>query len=152
MTGSSHHDHQSGFTTSDWSADGVATLQAAGPDPQTALAAGLRGTLALVLGPAPLAPEGGQSTAIRGEGEHLAALFAELVDDLLSQIAEYGQGLHDVSVDGVLRKSEGGYVAWGYASGTLEPVSGITPPLLIAIPAVHEDGQRVVIRASFRRS
>ena len=31
-----------------------------------------------------------------------------------------GGGLHDIALDGVLRREDGGYVGWGYAFGTLE--------------------------------
>ncbi len=146
------NDHQPEFTTSAWSLDGEATLHATGPDPRSALEAGLQGTLTLALGSTLTPGAAGRSVPVRGEGDDLAALFADILDDLLEQIAEYGAGLHDVAVDGVLRKDGGGYVAWGYAAGTLEPAAAIAPPRLSAPPAVRQDGQHVIIRALFRRS
>ena len=108
------------FTTSPWSPAGIATLHAVGRDVRSALEAGLRAVLALALAPPHTPPDTGRSAPIRGEGDHLASLFADLIEDLLGQIELFGDGLHDITLDGVLRRKDGGYVAWGYASGTLE--------------------------------
>jgi len=147
-----HDPPASGFAISSWNPDGVATLDASGLDPRSALEAALRGTLALALGSAPVHAEADRASPIRGEGEDLAALFADMVDELLDQIAEFGHGLHDLTVDGVLRREGGGYIAWGYATGTLAPAAATAIPRIDAVPVVNEDGQHVTIQVTFRRS
>src|SRR4051794_26829824 len=119
-----------GFTTSSWNSAGAATLHAVGHDRRSALEAGLRAVLALTVVPAHAALDTGRSAPIRGEGNDLASLFADLVEDLLEEIAFFGGSLHDVAVDGVLRREGGGYVGWGHATGTLDaagPVAGPRP-------------------------
>ena len=144
--------HVPAFTTSSWSKEGTATLHAVGCDRRSALEAGLRAVLALVVAPekAPLAT--GRSAPIRGEGNDLGSLFADLVEDLLEQIEFFGGGLHEVTIDGVLRREDGGYVGWGYASGTLEAAPPALTPRLVGAPAVSESAASgVVLRASLQR-
>ena len=80
----------------------------------------------------------GRSAPIRGEGDDLGSLFADLIEDLLGQIEFFGDGLHDVALDGVLRREDGGYVGWGYASGTLEAASPGRVPRLLGSPTASE--------------
>ena len=141
-----------GFTTSPWSPAGIATLHAAGRDIRSALEAGLRAVLALAVAPAPTPLDTGRSAPIRGEGDDLGSLFADLVEDLLGQIEFFGGGLHDVALDGVLRREDGGYVAWGYASGTLEAASPGEVPRLLGTPMASEGAtQGVVLHATLQR-
>ncbi len=141
-----------GFTTSPWSSGGTATLRAAGRDFRSALEAGLRAVLVLAGAPPPTPLDTGRSTPIRGEGENLGSLFADLVEDLLGQIEFFGEGLHDVVLDGVVHREDGGYVAWGHASGTLETSSPTLVPRLLGMPTASEGTPAgVVLDASLQR-
>jgi hypothetical protein len=141
-----------GFTTTPWSPAGIATLHAVGHDIRSALEMGLRAVLLLAMAPASAPLHGGRSAPIRGEGDDLASLFADLAEDLLGQIEFFGAGLHDVAIDGVLRREDGGYVAWGYASGTLEAASPGEVPRLLGAPAASEDAtEGVVLQATLQR-
>lgn len=141
-----------GFTTTPWSPEGIATLHAAGIDIRSALEAGLRAVLALAVAPAATPLDTGRSAPIRGEGDDLGSLFADLVEDLLGQIEFFGSGLHDVVVDGVLRREDGGYVVWGYAAGTLEAASPVEVPRLLGMPTASEGGsQGIILQATLQR-
>jgi hypothetical protein len=142
-----------GFTTSPWSPAGIATIHAVGGDIRSALEAGLRAVLTLAVAPAPPLREAGRSAPIRGEGNDLGSLLADLIEDLLGQIEFFGGSLHDVALDGVLRRDDGGYIGWGYASGSLEAASPDEVPRLLGVPTVKEDAiQGVVLRATLQRS
>jgi hypothetical protein len=142
-----------GFTTSPWSPAGIATIHAVGGDERSALEAGLRAVLALAVTSAPAPLDTGRSAPIRGEGDVLGSLFADLVEDLLGQIEFFGGGLHDVALDGVLRREDGGYVGWGYASGSLEAASPNEVPRLLDVPTVNDDAiQGFVLQATLQRS
>ena len=142
-----------GFTTSPWSPEGIATLHAVGRDMRSALEAGLRAVLALTVALAPTPLHTGRSAPIRGEGDDLESLFADLVEDLLGQIEFFGAGLHDVTVDGVLRREDGGYVGWGYASGSLEATSPSEIPRLLGTPTASEGAnQGIVLDATLQRT
>jgi hypothetical protein len=141
-----------GFTTTPWSSAGIATLHAAGRDVRSTLEMGLRAVLALAVAPASTPLPTGRSAPIRGEGDDLGSLFADLVEDLLGQIEFFGAGLHDVALDGVLRREDGGYVAWGYASGTLEAVSLGEVPHLLGAPMASEGATPgVILHATLQR-
>jgi hypothetical protein len=141
-----------GFTTTTWSAAGTATLHAVGRDIRSSLEMGLRAVLALAVAPASRPPDTGRSAPIRGEGDDLGSLFADLVEDLLGQVEFFGAGLHDVAIDGVLRREDGGYMAWGYAAGTLEAASPLEVPRLFGTPVASEgSSQGIVLHATLRR-
>lgn len=144
-------DHVPGFTTSSWSSTGVATLHAVGHDRRSAVEAGLRAVLALTVAPRQVPLDTGRSTPLRGEGHDLESLFADLVEDLLEQIAFFGGGLHDVTVDGVLRREDGGYVGWGHASGTLDAAPPVVMPRLLGTPTASDAAPGVVLHASLHR-
>jgi hypothetical protein len=141
-----------GFTTSSWSPAGIATLDAAGCDIRSALEMGLRAVLTLAVAPAVTPLDTGRSAPIRGEGDDVGSLFADLVEDLLGQIEFFGGGLHDVAIDGVLRREDGGFVGWGYASGTLDAAPPAAVPRLLGTPTASDGTpQGVVLHASLHR-
>jgi hypothetical protein len=141
-----------GFTTSPWTPEGIATLHAAGGDMRSALEAGLRAVLALAAAPPHTPLDTGRSAPIRGEGDDLGSLFADLIQDLLGQVEFFGRGLHDVTIDGVLRREDGGYVGWGYASGTLDAGFPVVAPRLHGTPTASASAtQGIVLRAILHR-
>jgi hypothetical protein len=141
-----------GFTTTPWSVAGTATLHAVGRDIRSSLEMGLQAVLVLAAPPASTPLHSERSAPIRGEGHDLGSLFADLIEDLLGQIEFFGAGLHDVVIDGVLRREDGGYIAWGYASGTLEAASLGEVPRLLGAPVAREDTtQGVVLHATLQR-
>jgi hypothetical protein len=140
-----------GFTTSVWDGEGIAALEATGGDVRSALEAGLRAALVLAKGATTMPSGAGRSAPVRGEGDDLGTLFAALVEDLLDQVAHFGPGLDDVVLDGLLRRDDGGYVAWGYVSGNLETAPRDDVPELFGAPIVTDDDQGFVVRATLRR-
>ena len=141
-----------GLETTAWNEDGEATIEAAGGDLRSVLEGGLRAALLLALGPTSAPAASGRSAPVRGEGEDAAALFVDLLQDLLEQIAEFGGGLDDVTMHGVLRREGGGYVGWGYVTGTLDPAPVGVAPRLAGWPTISEnDRDGVVLRASLIR-
>jgi len=141
------------FTISTWGTDGLATLEATGGDRRAVLEAGLQAILALVLPMSAMPAEttGTRSVPIRGEGVDLGALFADMADDFLEQIAEFGTALHDVSVDGVLRGDRDGLLAWGYAIATTGSGAGLAFTLTEHPVATEKESEPIVLRASLRR-
>lgn len=139
------------FTTSPWSPAATATLHATGHDTRSALEAGLRAVLALAVAPPRTPLDAGRSAPIHGEGDDLASLFVDLVEDLLGQVEFFGGGLHDIALDGVLHREDGGYVGWGYASVTLEAASAGEVPRLLGTPTATEGADGVVLHASLQR-
>jgi hypothetical protein len=107
--------------------------------------------LSLAVAPPRTPLDTGRSAPIRGEGDDLASLFADLIEDLLGQIEIFGDGLHDVVLDGVLRREDGGYVAWGYASGTLEAATSGPGLHLHGTPTASEGtASGVILHATLR--
>ncbi|HEX5992818.1 MAG TPA: hypothetical protein VFY70_09625 [Thermomicrobiales bacterium] len=143
----------SGFTTSPWSRAGIATLNATGRDIPSVVEAGLRAVLTLAVAPPHTPIDTGRSAPINGAGDDLESLFGDLVEDLLSQIEFFGGGLHDVVLDGVLHRENGGYVGWGHASGTLDPAPQVVVPRLLGRPTVSRGTEPgIVLTASLQRS
>ena len=141
------------FSTTNGTAEGTASLEARGGDLRAALEAGLRALLVLTgVNQAP-PPTAVRSVPVQGEGEDPALLFADLAESLLEEIEQFGAGIAQVALDGVLRRDDGGYRAWGYAGGTLDPAPLGATPRLAGVPVVSDDGSHgVVLRASLRRS
>jgi hypothetical protein len=140
--------------TGAWADEGVATLEAVGTDLRSALESGLQAALALANGRETSDGEvnATRSVPIRGEGDDLATLFADLLDDLFAQLEEHGSGLCDVALDGLLHRDRGGFVAWGYASIADEAVTRTSPPRLHGTPTlIVDEPSRVVIRATLAR-
>lgn len=123
-------------------------------DRQAALAAGLDAILRHVVPPSTLlttAPDS-RAAAIRGEGADLAALFVDLATDFLEQLEEAGGKAFAVRLDGLLRKDQGGFVAWGYLDLPAMPGPAVRLPRLTEAPEVNEaDGQPVSMRITLRR-
>jgi hypothetical protein len=140
-----------GYTTTPWNAAGIASLHAVGRDVRSSLELGLRAVLVLAVPPPSTPLHTGRSAPIRGEGHDLGSLFADLAEDLLAQIEYFGAGLYDIVIDGVLRREDGGYVAWGYASGTLDVAPQGDVPRLLGLPDASEDAPGVVLRATLQR-
>ncbi len=110
------------FALSPWAPDRTAVLEAWGHDRRQALQAGLGGALALMLGEnVPPAPEPGPVAPLRGEGDTVAALFSDLLDDLVEQVAVHGP-MQGAVLDGVLKRDREGFVAWGYLFPLEHPV------------------------------
>ena len=107
------------FTTTAWDAENIATLEASGSDVRSALEAGLRAVLSLAAGTEP-APASDRSSPLHGEGEDLAEMFLDLIEDFLDELAFSPFACHDVVIDGVLHRDGGGYVACGTPSTKLE--------------------------------
>ncbi len=140
------------LTTSPWTPEGIATLHAAGSDMRSALEAGLRAVLALAAAPPHTPLDTGRSAPIRGEGNDLGSLFADLIQDLLGQIEFFGTSLQDIVVDGVLRREDGGYIGWGYASGTLDAGTPVVAPRLHGTPTASTSAaQGIVLHATLHR-
>jgi hypothetical protein len=119
---------------------------------RSALEAGLRAVLTLAVAPVPTPLDIGRSAPIRGEGDDLRSLFADLIQDLLGQIEFFGDSLQEIAVDGVLRREDGGYIGWGYALGTLQPVARGDVPRLLGTPTASESAtQGVVLHATLHR-
>jgi hypothetical protein len=142
-----------GFTIVGWDAEGRASFEATGGNRRAVLEAALSAMLALA-GATSAQPEDDRdvrSAPIRGEGEDLALLFTDLVGDLLDQADYFGAGLQDVTLDGLTRREDGGFVAWGYVRGTTGGGS-LLPLSLSGPPTICESGRtRIAIRASLIR-
>jgi len=139
-----------GYSVGPWEPDGTATLEAWGDNARTAFEAGLGALLQLVPEP-PIEVDPAHAAPIRGEGSELGTLFADLVEDLLEQAGFFGEGVRDVGIDGVLRRDGGGFVAWGYATGTLGSGGAVDMPRLENITAKVDDSGGVTLRATLRR-
>ena len=139
------------FSITPWKADHTATLEAWGHERKYLLQAGLDAALTLMFGedaapgqePAPVVP-------LRGEGDTVAALFADLLDDLLAQTETHGP-MHGVALDGVLRRDRDGFVAWGY----LTPRVGGAPRAQFErageVEVLRETPETIHVRATLRR-
>ncbi|MCC7025259.1 MAG: hypothetical protein IT338_20665, partial [Thermomicrobiales bacterium] len=82
------------WSISAWSGDGTATFAARGSTRHLALEGALSASLALALDIADRgsAGEGSRATPIRGEGEDLWTLFADMLDELGDAVALHGLG------------------------------------------------------------
>ena len=125
---------------------GAIKLTATGSTPVELLQAALRGVLDAALGRTrPAAERQGRvepaselSIPVRGTGADFGRLFIDLSQDLLSQIEEYGRGLDDFRLDGLLRTETGGYTAWGYLTGSPSGEGAVATALTIDTPAIIE--------------
>ena len=144
MTKASYH-------LSSWTPDQTAVLEAWGHDRRAALQAGLDGALALMLGEdGQHAPEDGPLAPLRGEGDTVAGLFGDLLDDLLEQIAVHGPTQLAV-LDGVLQRGREGFVAWGYLFPQERPGPLTTFEREGNAEAVVETPEEIRLRVTLRR-
>lgn len=130
-----------------------ATFTVSGHDRQEALAAGMDAVLQYVVPRDTLLASSPDSraAAIRGEGPDLATLFADLVTHLLEHVEEAGGEAFGVRLDGLLRKDQSGFVAWGYLDLPAAPGPSVKLPRLNGAPDVNEaHGQPISIRFAFR--
>jgi hypothetical protein len=139
------------FTVSAWDDEGLATIEARGHDLRSTLEAGLRGVLALSGQVRGVGVTADKSAPVQGEGADHVTLFAALADDLLVQIDTHGAA-NQVAVDGVLRRDDGGYLAWGYLQGPLDGrTDGALPTLAGSGEAREDERGHLVLTARLRR-
>jgi hypothetical protein len=144
--------YQGSYQLGGWRPDRTAELSATGSDADALLVNGLRGVLAAARGDTPVG--GGEATAaapIRGQGADLGSVFADLAADLLAQLDANGLGLDDVRLDGVLATDDGGFTAWGYATGA---AADNPPPVGLSLegdPRVTGDEGGYELRCALRR-
>lgn len=129
------------------------TLIASGETPAELIEAALRGILVAARSGQPLPPSGDDvAVPVRGEGADLGQLFANLVSNLISQIEEFGPGLDDLRLDGLLRTDGGGYTAWGYLRGGAGEGVGATLALTVRAPEITEVGGGLRLVCKFHPS
>jgi len=139
------------FILGAWAADETAVLEAWGYGRQAALQAGLDGVLTLMLGEDVLsAADAGPVAPLRGEGNTVDALFGDLIDDLLEQIAVHGP-IQAAALDGVLKRDRGGYVAWGYLSPREQVPPVASFERVGEVEAVVETPEEIRLRVTLRR-
>jgi hypothetical protein len=139
------------YSLSPWTPGQTAELEAWGRDRRGVLQAGLDGALALMLGEDEhRALEPGPVVPLRGEGDTVAALFGDLLDDLVEQIAVHGP-IQGAELDGVLKRDRDGFVAWGY----LFPQEHSPPPAAFEragdVETVAETPEGIRLRVTLRR-
>jgi hypothetical protein len=140
-----------GFRLSPWNPAQIAELDAWGHDRRSALQSGLDAALALMLGEdVQQQPENGPRVPLRGEGDTTAALFGDLLDDLLAQIAVHGH-IQAAALDGVLTRDRQGFVAWGYLSPQVAGVPLAMFERVGDVNAVVETSEEVRLRVTLRR-
>ncbi len=146
-----HNRPSAQFTTTPWDAEGIATLEASGSDVRSALEAGLRAVLSNSTAGSPALAASDRSVPLQGEGEDLAELFLDLIEDFLDVMALSPFACHDVRVDGVLHRDGGGYVAWGYAAESTAPAPRTDLPNWHKTPTVESRVDGIVFRATLAR-
>jgi hypothetical protein len=139
------------FLLSPWNPEQTAALEAWGHDRHGVLQAGLDAALALLLGEDVQQPsEFGPLVPLRGEGDTTAALFGDLLDDLMAQIAVHGS-IQAAALDGVLKRDREGFVAWGYLSPRNPAVQLATFERVGDVQAVVETPDEIRLRVTLRR-
>lgn len=141
------------FRLSPWNHEGIAAIEAVGADIHTALASLLHAVLALAAAePVPPSnPFETRAAPIRGEGDDLPSLVADLTEDLLAQIDEAGTGSLAVALDGVVRRDDGGFVAWGYLETAAQAADRVPLVELLENPVVAEEPSRIRVRLRLAR-
>jgi hypothetical protein len=146
-----HGESNARFTVGAWDAANVAVLEASGSDVRSALEAGLRAVLQLSTAGGSGSPASDRSVPLRAEGDDLAELYFDLIDDFLDEMGFSAFACHDVAVDGVLHRSGGGYVAWGYALEATAPASKASLPRVLRMPTVESQTDGIVFRVAMVR-
>ena len=133
-------------------ADAEATfeLTAAGDDERTAVEAGLEAVLAAARPGSGPDSANGTAVAIRGQGQDLAAVVADLVDDLLAQLDVHGTAFDAVRLDGLLKTGDG-YVGWGYLLGDPTDPADQIDLTLAGSPDVERGDAGTALRIRLRR-
>jgi hypothetical protein len=139
------------FSLSPWTSEQTAIFEAWGTDRQGVLQAGIDAALALMLGEdVQAAGASGPVVPLRGEGDTVAALLGDLLEDLLEQIAVHGP-IQSAALDGVLKRDRGGFVAWGY----LSPRERATPLPVFEqageVETLLESPEEIRLRVTLRR-
>ena len=123
---------------------GVISLTATGSTPVELIQTALQGLLVVLRGEMSTgSDEGTAAVPFRGQGSDLGPLFLDLAEDMIGQVEEFGAGLDEVRLDGLLRTDTGGFTAWGYLSGDPERQDAVPHPLTLAEPVIVEDGDRL---------
>lgn len=123
---------------------GVISLTATGSTPVELIQTALQGLLVVLRGEMPTgSDEGTAAVPFRGQGSGLGPLFLDLAEDMIGQVEEFGAGLDEVRLDGLLRTDTGGFTAWGYLSGDPGRQDAVPRPLTLAEPVIVEDGDRL---------
>lgn len=139
------------FHLSPWGTDHTAVIEAWGHDRRAALQAGLDAALFLMLGEDMQSlGEPGAVVPLRGEGDNVPALFADLLDDLFAQIAVHGP-VRAAALDGVLKRDREGVVAWGYLSPQVNMTPQVTFDRAGNVEAVVETPEEIRLRVTVRR-
>ena len=139
------------FQLSPWNLERAAELEAWGHDRREVLQAGLDAVLALIQGEDLQRPsENGPLVPLRGEGDTTAALFGDLLDDLMAQIAVHGS-IQAAALDGVLKRDREGFVAWGYLSPQDPAGQLATFERVGDVQAVTETPDEIRLRVTLRR-
>lgn len=139
------------FDLSPWTPEQTAVLEARGHDPRSVVQAGLEAALVLMLGEdAQREAESGPVVPLRGEGDTIAALLGDLLDDLMEQIAVHGP-IQAATLDGVLKRDRGGFVAWGYLHPREHSTSPATFERAVNVEAVMETPEEIRLRVTLRR-
>ena len=147
-----HGEPSARFTTTPWDAAGIATLEASGSDVRSALEAGLRAVLKMSADGEPDVAASNRSAPLQGEGEDLAELFLDLIEDFLDQMAFSPFAYHDVVIDGVLHRDGGGYVAWGFAAESTAPPPRTELPYVQEMPTAESRLDGIAFRAALART
>ena len=123
---------------------GVISLTATGSTPLELIQAALQGLLVVLRGEMSTgSDEGTAAVPFRGQGSGLGPLFLDLAEDMIGQVEEFGAGLDEVRLDGLLRTDTGGFTAWGYLSGDPGRQDAVPRPLTLTEPVIVENGDRL---------
>ena len=114
-------------------------------DVRAAFEATLRAMLSVADADANRQAEPARSVPFRGEGRDLVRLFLDMLADLDAQLDIHGHDWGDLTVDGVLRNNDGGYIGWGYVHGTFDGGPGNTLPELLEPPSVDVEASGAVV-------
>lgn len=140
-----------GFHLSPWTPEQTAVLEAWGHDRHGVLQAGLDAAVALMRPEGAWhAPDFGPVVVVGGEGDTTAALFADILDDLMALMAVHGH-FQVAVLDGVLKRDREGFVAWGFLSLQDPPPPEVEFERAGDVEVVAETPEEIRLRATLRR-
>lgn len=123
---------------------GVISLTATGSTPVELIQTALQGLLVVLRGEMSTgSDEGTAAVPFRGQGSGLGPLFLDLAEDMIGQVEEFGAGLDEVRLDGLLRTDTGGFTAWGYLSGNPGRQDAAPRLLRLTEPVIVENGDEL---------